>query len=981
MDKDRQFKRPLEHPKRAVRGATAGLPQPEESSPLAPSLRGVLAAIAGVTATWIVAGSAGLMARPLAQVLGWLGIGLVLSASWPRRKAQPVEIACLAGSAVAAAILFVPSPTVFDVIAMVLVLAAAAWTTQGADRIVLTAAAYGAAVLAVYRLAIVSAAVAWSASNALGEGIGRWLGWVFGKPLSIGATFAGLDFLVLMAAMSAVWVVQTTRPWRRRAIAVAVAAVLGHAVYLFALAHADDLLASIPKPPVVEPPPYQSDLYVPPPWHWGEAVRWLIPWNLPLVAVLIHALIAACMFLEKGALAKAASEPKEATGSVAPHPRNDLLSPAAIGLAAAVLAAVIPITQLLSLKKLELTGRKIVLYDHGSLDWGKPQFDRFGQASAGDYGMLSTYLELLGAECTEASKLNSGRVAKPGFRRSLPSWSGETTPISALVSGADVFVVIHPTQPWKPEEIDAVWNYVRNGGALLIVAEPHVWEPGFKSSFNELLAPVGMEVRFDTAIPAVRHWQHGLEPAVHPVGVGICDTSNGFGLGQGASIRHGWLAQPIVIGRWGWSDPGSDAVLTGVAQCDASERLGDVVLAAEQKVGKGRVVVLADASGVKNVGLPGSYEFVGRLLAYLASRASCPQLPLWRQALGLFTCLALVILLGWRAEPARLAAAMAIFALFAGLSLTSTAAGAEMLLDGRQQTPNPVVCIDASHLPAASGDPWSDDGLAGWQLTLMRNGYVPLILRRWNEAQIQRAGMLIAIGPGREFSAAERATVRQFLDNGGTMLCTAGANHANPIESLLSEFNLRVPPSPLSANDRRSEPRPMGYFRTPYLDTGKYRVYMALYAGWPVDGEGPGVELLVRGFDDLPVVMSSRVGQGKIFLFGDTFFVANKNLEAEDGRRVQVFQENAVFWRWFFAALNGREFVPSEPAQEPAETDETTSEADVMAPDSSLEQTTEKQSAKNEAVDNQAAEKQAVAKQALEEQDAGKKADVVPGKL
>jgi len=945
MDMDRRLKRLVAKPSREGEIPSACSSQTEKSTPIAPSLRSVVGAISGMATAWTVAGSAGLMARPLERAIAWLGIGILLAASWPRCRPRPKEVACLAASALAALVLLMPAASVFQVIAVTLVLSASAWMARGADRIALTSAAYGVAVLAVYRLAIVSTPVTWSATNKLGEALGAWAGTAFGKPLSIGATFAGLDFLVLMVAVSGVWIVQTHRPRWRRAIAVAAAIGLGHAVYLFMLAHANDFLAAIPKPPPVEPSPYQSDLYVPPPWYWGESVRWLAPWNFPLLAVVIHAAIAVGMFMERGALNASDPDNLGLMRTSAQAKPTFSLSPDAMGLVAVALAALVPATHLLSLRKPDLSNRKIVVYDHGSLDWGKPEFDRFGQESAGGYGMLAAYLQCLGAQCVEVGNPADRSSAESTSPQSSPSQVGWQAVSSAIASGTDVLMVIHPTRPWAAEEIEGVWNYVRGGGSLLVVAEPHVWEPDAKSSFNELLAPVGMEVRFDTAMPAARHWQHGVEPAVHPAAVGIDDASNGFGLAQAASIRHGWLAQPIVIGRWGWSDPGSDAVLTGVSRFDESERLGDLVLAAEQRVGKGRVVVLGDASALKNLGLAGGCEFLGRLLAYLASPGVSPQLSVWRQPLGLAATLGLVVLLGWRVEPSRLAAAVTMFALFVGLSMAVTAAGSQMLLDGRQQTPNPVACIDASHLPAASGEPWNDDGLAGLQLTLMRNGYLPLILRRWNEEQIQRAGMLIAIGPARAYSASERATVRRFLEEGGTMLCLAGANHAGPIESLLAECNLSVPRSPLRPNDPRTEPRPMGYFRTPYLDTGKYRVYMGLYAGWPVEGDGPGVELLVRGFDDLPVVMSARVGRGKLFLFGDTYFAANKNLEAEDGREAQVFRENAVFWRWFFAGLNGRPFVPPEPTSEPEPTKETMSDTEAKDAEMAEKQSPEGQGA------------------------------------
>jgi len=288
----------------------------------------------------------------------------------------------------------------------------------------------------------------------------------------------------------------------------------------------------------------------------------------------------------------------------------------------------------------------------------------------------------------------------------------------------------------------------------------------------------------------------------------------------------------------------------------------------------------------------------------------------------LLASLGLAGLLVWRADPGRILVALAVLVLFFALSTAVGAAHAEILLDGRESTPNPVACIDASHVEAASGEPWSDDGLAGLQLTLMRNGYSPIVMRRWNEEQLERAGMLIAIGPARRFSQAETFAVRSFMDRGGIMLCMAGADHAGPIQSLLDEFGLSVPVAPLPPGDPRCEPEPMGYFRTPYLDTGKYKVHVGFYAGWPVEGAEQNSEALVPGFDDRPVVVSARVGRGKLFVFGDTYFAANKNLESEDGGTVRVFRENAQFWRWFFAELTDRKWTPPEPPAEPDDSDD-----------------------------------------------------------
>jgi len=675
----------------------------------------------------------------------------------------------------------------------------------------------------------------------------------------------------------------------------------GQALYLYALASSHDWLAAIPKAPPVTPSLYQSDLYIPPPWYWGDAVRTLLPWGLPWTALLIHAMTAAAM-LRWSRWSSDGESPGSSRQAVLPSDaqRDEAFArlPATLGLGAIALAAIFALVTSLSTGSFELTGRKVVVYEHGSLDWEKPKFDQYGRESAGQYGMLPMFLSSLGAQFTRTTEL-----------------------ASPAVDAADVLVVIHPTRPWSAEQTERVWAYVRQGRALLVLAQPRVQDERSASSFNELLEAINVEVRFDTAVAATRNWQHGLESAIHPAVAGIDGSSNGFSLAESSSIRLGWQGRPLLVGRWGWSDPGSDAVLTGVTRLDAGARLGDLVLAAEQGVGQGSVVVLADANPLKNLGLPSGYEFTGRLLAYLASRGSSPAAG-WRQAVGLLAGLGLVWMLGWKASPGRLAASLGVLALLLAMSNALATDRTKTFLDGKTSTPNPVVCIDTSHLPQASGELWSDDGLAGLQLTLMRNGYLPIVLRRWDDEQLHRAGMLIAIAPARPFAGSEIADVRRFLEQGGVMLCMAGANHAGPIQPLLREFGLSVPLSPVAANDPRSEPSPMGFFRTPYLDSGKYKSYMGLYAGWPVATEGQGADAFVRGFGDLPVVGVAHVGRGSLYVFGDTYFAANKNLESEDSKAARGLRENAYFWRWFLGELNGPKWTPPELPEEPAATDD-----------------------------------------------------------
>jgi len=542
----------------------------------------------------------------------------------------------------------------------------------------------------------------------------------------------------------------------------------------------------------------------------------------------------------------------------------------------------------------DLSGRKIVAYQRGYLNWDKPAPKGSGRASAGLYGMLPTLVTSLGGQFTRSAELAPADLDK-----------------------ADLLVLIHPTDRWSeaPERLDRVWDYVRAGGSLLVVAEPRVFqEDGQASSFDELLAPTAMEVRPDTAAAATGSWQHALETLSHPATLDAGDHRNGFGLAETSSIALGWPAWPLLVGRWGWSDPGSDAVLTGVARFDAGERLGDLVLAAEQRVGQGRVVVLGDAGSLTNAASASCYEFAGRLLGCLASRAGGPQAG-WRQALGLLGCLALVALLAWRVEPGRLAVSVVALGLAVVLVAAAGQGSGTVLPDGRHRGGNFLACIDASHLEAYRGDDWHEEGIGELKLLLMRNGYLPIQPSRLTDAQLQRAGVLISIAPARPFSEPERRAVKDFVQRGGLLVVTAGAERAGPVNPLLAEFGLGVPRSPLPAADASRDPPPLGQLTAAYHETADRQAETSLPAAWAVEApeEQDDVEVLLQGPGKEPTAVAVREGKGAVVLIGDTYVAMNKCFEPSGEEPAENAPNPARFWQWLlrkFGPVAGQEAKP-----------------------------------------------------------------------
>ncbi|HUS92013.1 MAG TPA: hypothetical protein VM695_09185, partial [Phycisphaerae bacterium] len=378
----------------------------------------------------------------------------------------------------------------------------------------------------------------------------------------------------------------------------------------------------------------------------------------------------------------------------------------------------------------------------------------------------------------------------------------------------------------------------------------------------------------------------------------------------GASVEADWPAVPLLVGRWGWADPGQmgGSAHMGNHEYDPGEKLGDLVLAAEEPYGNGRIITFGDTSGFTNGITIGAHPFTSRLYGYLASKASSPQ-ALWRQFVGLLLAGALVGVLIWRREPMLLAVAGVVLAGVLGLCTRATAdaAAADVLPDGRLRAPNNLAYVDTTHMEAANAESWRPDGLAGLYLTLMRNGYLALNLNEFTRERLQRAGLVISVAPNREFTPAERKAVQEFVRGGGVFLCMVGYDDSGPAASLLKDFGFGLGEQPPGPDGKVPEPQPMGHFKVPYVQAGDRQAFVRYHASWGIYSTAPPEETrdIALGRANVPVIKFRRVGDagGKFVLIGDTGFAMNKNLENRDGQPFEGKRENADFWRWFLTLL------------------------------------------------------------------------------
>ena len=835
-----------------------------------------IAAALGLGAGWFAAGSSGFVPDGLRNALAWLLLVVAMLLLWTNRtrglivkRGWPVGIV-LCGVSLGGLIVTAFNQPVASTAAVAALLAALAAAQIGQGRQPLLLAASAAFMLAIYRFAATSIASVWFAADTIGGALGTLAGRMTGQPLDVGQTFAGLDFLVVMAYVYVGWLLVMPRPRRLRAVWALAAIIASHLLYLIALG-CNDLLAGL-LPPVTEPP--EADISYVGLSTWGNALRALLPWNLPLVAVVLHAAVAAVLF-RRIPLERLAAAPGAMVSSNRPSQVDELFY-----WGPAVLAVALPIISLLSLSATTLGGKKVVAYERGRLSWSKPVYGE-PDLPARAYGMLPFLVEMLGGNFFRSAELSAADLAK-----------------------ADVLLLIHPDRPWSDDQLERIEQYVRSGGSVLIAAEPPVLAGERRSRFDEPLATTGIAVREQATAPAAAVWEQSLRTCAHPTTALRAGRGNRFGLVHAAGLDARWPAFPLLVGQYGCSVSG-DGQVADQTGYQGGARLGDLPLAVEQRLGAGRIVVLSDTTALSNDGLVSSYEFTGRLFSYLADKSAASPQNLWRQVLALLAVLAIVVLAVLRPHPLQCGAAAAALAVAWLVCAAISVHATRVVPDGgvRKGKPNMLAYIDASHLEAYSDAPGSQFGIDRFARTLMRNGYLPLLLGEMTAERLEKAHLFITVAPSRPFSAGEMEMTDLLTSRGGAFVCTVGAEEVGPCEPLLEHYDVHVAQTPVRPGTVAYEPWPIGKFWQTF-DSEDATKLVGFYAGWPLDVK-PGAEPLVVWVptgrkEERPVAAVCSRGQGMAVAVADTYFIANGNMLPDQNGRIT----NEDFWPWLLEMAN-----------------------------------------------------------------------------
>jgi hypothetical protein len=558
-------------------------------------------------------------------------------------------------------------------------------------------------------------------------------------------------------------------------------------------------------------------------------------------------------------------------------------------------------------------GKHIFFYEGGYLDWKRPVFGKYGGYESGMFGCLPDYL------------LEDGFSAE--FGRVLTN----------RLAGADVLVIINPTNQWSGGELEAVWGFVQKGGSLLVLGD-HTDIMGSQSVLNRLLAPINTRFNFDAGFPAREEWAHCLRFLEHPMNDRVAGAPQAM-ISVGASLDIGPPAFSVGVGQYGFGDLGNrlneQGAFLGDYRYEKGEQLGDVVLVAAAFFGRGKVMVFGDTSSFQNGALPFSYRTYVQPIFYWLTMKDLPGLFWWKGLAGLLT-LAVVLF------SVRYAAGGHGGALSLVLALAVVTGG---WFNRREVPPSSTsrlaALLDRTHGNQITLAPLERESIGPLTATLQRCKLLPYMFNEWSETQLRQARLFVCTAPTTRYSQRELRALKRFVEQGGVLLLNCGwEEKGRAMQGLLDTFGLdvlRIPLGPVPVNRTvqhlANEPqfinawpvavadlgaqtefeKARARYRPLVLDQSQARKLQSVMrnllapdeveparpklespAGWPV-------EVLYQTEQGLPLVLARRIGRGAVVLAGDTYFLGHDNLESLHFYR----QGNILFLRYILERLGG----------------------------------------------------------------------------
>jgi hypothetical protein len=647
--------------------------------------------------------------------------------------------------------------------------------------------------------------------------------WISGQPFNLGPSYLGLGGLLLFLTLSIFAWDGTKAGWLRTAGFLAIGLLI-EALGAVVLIEKADFAASF-----AWSLKFRDLLGFPELWKLLKGLGVIV-----FPAGLFLAQLAAYMLLHFGRTENREIEPVDF------EPLRKEISWGIPALAAALLAALAVIATTPPTTWRRPAKLDMIFVDRGVVSYTKPDYERYGESAGGMFGMFPEYARLFGATTVVVKN------------------------IPATLDPSQTLVLTNLDEDFGPEVRGRVWKFIEDGGRLWLLGD-HTFIKNGRNHLNEMIEPTHIAFNNDSAQFFPQGWFHSYR---YPQGTPFSDLSddaeNRPGVLVGASLQISAPAEPLVMGRFAYADlgltePQGDRGYLGDFKYQPRERLGDVVLIAGERLGKGRVLVFGDTSSFFNNNMTRSFELMRCCIAWLGDSNgwSFPASMPGRIFAGGLAAAFVLLAFFWRKQPIGAAALAA-----AGAVSFITHGNGGLPAYDPAITREHLAIIDFSHQPNVSKHSAMDNGLHGVAINLMRHGMLPITANIWDASLLDEAKYLFLIAPQQPLGGTERADLMEFMQGGGTVVLTCGYLEEGACHELLERLGCKIGDTPLGR----------------FFNLTAFGQPVSFMSAWGISKVPPNAKIIC-GSPDWPLIVDLPVGKGGLVLIADSEFLQNRNLE------------------------------------------------------------------------------------------------------
>ena len=427
------------------------------------------------------------------------------------------------------------------------------------------------------------------------------------------------------------------------------------------------------------------------------------------------------------------------------------------------------------------------------------------------------------------------------------------------LQNTDLLVVINPTKEFSKEQSDLIMQRLREGMTVLVAGDhTNMMEVG--KGCNSILGSTGIRLAFDSAIPGENFpgWRHAMwQRSDLQKGT---DSGNSLAISVGASLQIDSTARPLIVGVHGFSDKANFAVTPGHLGNmihDRGEREEDLILAADQQIGKGRLIVFGDTSPLQDGALTTSADAIWKLMRLSPTTLSVSP---W----VIIATLILVIV----AISATSTKKQVI-----GLALAGFVIGTVVFWLDKDTTPLKIhddAVVVSDHAPVYPGV-YSEEYLGKFFWLLTRKG-IPCVSTTLAEAIRQNPKKIILAGPRLPLSSREGDELDSYVRAGGDLLIFQDWKDRIATKDFLARQGLELSNQPLGGKSYSSIVDPITLAKMP-KDVSSSKEDTVIDAT-PILGT---IEPIVKTYDQTTFGMK-KVGQGRIIISSDARWISDEVL-------------------------------------------------------------------------------------------------------